>query len=80
MHCKHAVINGTNVLVNFREKNDRVAILIQKIDEPLESMLIESLDISDYDSCTAILNKGHVLQMDQSDLAYIYARFNLIRH
>ena len=79
MNCKHAVIGGEPALVNFRTKSGKVVLLIQEMDKPLQGLPIESLEISDYDSGTAILNGKDVLQMEPSDLAYAYARFMLVK-
>ena len=80
MNCKHAILNGNPVLVNFKNKDRMVSMLIQNMDKPLRYEWVNSLEISDYDPGTAILNREDVLQMEPSDLAYVYAKFAIVRH
>lgn len=79
MKCKHAILNGTPVLVNFRTNDGMVSMLIQDMDKPIRYEWVNSLHISDYDPGTAILNGEDVLQMEPSDLAYVYARFAIVK-
>lgn len=79
MNCKHAIINGNPVLVNFKTKDGMVSMLIQGMDKPLRYEWVNSLHISDYDPGTAILNGEDVLQMEPVDLAYVYAKFAIVK-
>lgn len=79
MNCKHATLDGTEVLVNFKTKGDRVVLLVQKMDEALEFIEVNGFEISDLCPSVAIVNGRSVLQMQEEDLAYAYARFHIAR-
>ena len=79
MNCKHAILDGKQVLINFKIKDNRVVLLIQEMDDALKAIEVVGFEVSDICPAVAIINGYSVLQMQEEDLAYAYARFHIAR-
>lgn len=79
MNCKFAKINGSNCLVNFLTKDDRMAMMVQKMDKKTEIVELSKIEVSDLDGGTLIVNSDICIQMSVEEATYVYTRFNIIR-
>lgn len=45
MNCKFAKVNGTKALINFLTKDNRMAMIVQKMDEEAEVVELSRIDM-----------------------------------
>lgn len=79
MNCKFAKVNGSKCLVNFKTKDDRMVMVVQKMCMEPKVIEMKRVEVSDLDGGTLVINGNICLQMAVEEAAYVYTRFNINR-
>lgn len=77
MNCKFATIDGKKCLVNFKTDGNNAVMVVQKMCEDAEVIVVNNVLVSDLDGGTLIINYAICLQMSVEDAALVYTRFNI---
>lgn len=79
MDCRFANIDGTRCLVNFKDVDGIVTMRVQRMFEGSETIEVNSVQVSDLDGGTMIVNHEICLQMSVEDVALVYTKFHIVR-